>query len=93
MSDKHQIEHEGIVEHIDGNIARVRILAKSACASCHANGACPAADMQEKLIDASCDRPYNAGDKVLLIGDNKYGFLAAWWAYVLPLILMLFTLS
>ncbi len=92
MSEKKQIEHQGIVEHADGEHARVRILSQSACASCHAKGVCTAADLQEKLIDASCDRNYAPGERVTLVGESKLGLQAAWWAYILPLFLMMTTL-
>ena len=92
MSEKKQIEHEGIVEQSYGDHVTVRILNQSACAACHAKGVCTAADLQEKLIEASCDRSYKHGDRVTLIGENKLGLRAAWWAYILPLIIMMFTL-
>ncbi|MDI3521596.1 MAG: hypothetical protein PWR04_1584 [Anaerophaga sp.] len=92
MADKYQIKHEGIVETAEGGHARVRILTQSACASCHAKGVCTAADLQEKIIDATCDRPYATGDKVILTGNSKSGLQAAWWAYILPLFLILGTL-
>lgn len=38
------IEHEGIIDHIDGDTAHVKIDSVSACASCHAKGVCSAAD-------------------------------------------------
>lgn len=92
MTDKLHIEHEGIVEQSDAGHVKVRILSASACAGCHAKGACSAADMQEKFIDAFCDQPYSPGDKVLLVGESGLGLMAAWWAYILPLILMVVTL-
>ena len=45
------IEHEGIIEQIDGDVAHVKIDSISACASCHAKGACSAADQEEKYLD------------------------------------------
>ena len=92
MADKRHIEHEGIVEQTYGDHVKVRILNQSACASCHAKGVCTAADMQEKTIDASCDRSFSRGERVTLIGESKLGLHAAWWAYILPLFLLLGTL-
>ncbi|MFO8001178.1 MAG: SoxR reducing system RseC family protein [Marinilabilia sp.] len=92
MTDKRHIEHEGIVEQADGNHVKVRILNQSACASCHAKGACTAADMQEKIVEAYCDHTLSPGEKVILIGESKLGLHAAWWAYILPLMLLLATL-
>ena len=47
------IEHEGIIEHIDGNHIKVRILQQSACSACHAKGYCTAADSSEKPLTSS----------------------------------------
>jgi sigma-E factor negative regulatory protein RseC len=92
MSESTHIEHQGIIEQTDGHRAKVRILSESACAACHAKGVCTAADLQEKLIDASCDQSYSPGDRVTLVGESRLGLQAAWWAYILPLFLLLFTL-
>lgn len=92
MSESKNIEHQGVIEEADGHRAKVRILSESACAACHAKGVCTAADLQEKLIDASCDQKYSPGDRVTLVGESRLGLQAAWWAYILPLLLLLTTL-
>ncbi len=92
MSDKRHIEHEGIVEQTDGNRAKIRILSQSACAGCHAKGVCTAADQQEKFIDAYCDRDYAPGERVVLSGESQLGLKAAWWAYILPFLLIIVTM-
>ncbi len=92
MTNEHQIEHEGVVETSVSGKVRVRILSQSACASCHARGACTAADQQEKLIDVVSNQSYTAGEKVVLAGEKSMGLKAAWWAYVLPVFLVIGTL-
>ncbi|MGQ1888949.1 SoxR reducing system RseC family protein [Thermophagus sp. OGC60D27] len=92
MAGKNQIEHEGIVEQTEGDQVKVKILTQSACASCHAKGVCTAADLQEKIIDVSSDHAYASGQRVILVGERRLGLQAAWWAYILPLLLMLGTL-
>jgi len=92
MSESKNIEHQGIIEQADGQRAKVRILSESACAACHAKGVCTAADLKEKLIDASCEGLYSPGDRVILVGESRLGLQAAWWAYILPLFLLLTTL-
>ncbi|MDO9152239.1 MAG: SoxR reducing system RseC family protein [Paludibacter sp.] len=91
MSQK--IEHTGIITHIDEKIIQVSIIQKSACSSCHAKDACTASDMDEKIIDVEkTDNNYKTGDKVLLIGQSSTGLIAVLLAFVIPFLLILFTL-
>jgi len=84
------IEHEGIIEKINGNHITVRILQQSACSACHAKGACTASDMKEKLIDISDNSGlYHEHERVLLSGGNAVGYKAVLWAFVYPLILLI----
>ncbi len=92
MTSEHQIEHKGVVETSVSGKVRVRILSQSACASCHAKSACTAADQQEKIIDVVSDQNYAAGENVLLTGEKSMGLKAAWWAYILPVFLVIGTL-
>ena len=45
------IDHDGIIEQIDGGVAHVKIDSQSACSACHAKGVCGAADQEEKFLD------------------------------------------
>ncbi len=87
------IEHEGIVKEMDGNHVKIHIVSESACASCHAKGACSAADLQEKEVDVISHEKFLPGQKVVIVGTNSQGLKATWWAYVLPLILVISTLA
>ncbi len=87
-----QIEHEGIVVRSLNNKTTVQIVSQSACASCHAKSACNASDLQEKLIDVITEKSFTPGQHVMLIANHKLGLKAAWWAYVLPVILVISTL-
>ncbi|NLJ07728.1 MAG: SoxR reducing system RseC family protein, partial [Sphingobacteriales bacterium] len=40
MSEHNEVRHEGVITSIDGDMAQVTILVKSACAECHIKGAC-----------------------------------------------------
>lgn len=93
MSGADHIEHEGIVEEINNQHIVVRIVNKSACASCHAKGACTAADLQDKLIDIyQSVSNLRVGQKVMLIGKKSLGPKAVLLAYIFPLFLILATL-
>ncbi|MDD3512193.1 MAG: SoxR reducing system RseC family protein [Fermentimonas sp.] len=84
------IEHEGIIEKINGNQITVRIIQKSACSSCHAKGACIAADSKEKLVNISDNTgQFFEKEKVIIEGKESMGYTAILWAFVVPLIILI----
>ena len=87
------IEHEGIIDHIDGDIAHVKIDAVSACASCHAKGVCSAADQEEKYLDVPLNgADFNQGDSVFVQVAKHLGFRAVLMGYVYPFLLLMIVL-
>jgi sigma-E factor negative regulatory protein RseC len=87
------IEHEGIIDHIDGDVAHVKIYSVSACASCHAKGACSAADQEEKFLDVPLEgASYHQGDPVHVQIANRLGFRAVAFGYVYPFLLLMILL-
>lgn len=87
-----KIEHEGVVDQISDKAIRVKIMSMSACASCHAKGACTVADMEEKEVEVPLAGNYKVGQRVMVTGSTAQGLQAAWWAYILPILLLLLTL-
>ena len=91
------ITHDGVVVGIDGQDVHVMIVQHSACAGCHANGACTASDSKDKIIIAkSRGEAYQIGEQVLLVGSNSMAWSALAYAFILPLILsiaLLFVVS
>ncbi|MDD2512929.1 MAG: SoxR reducing system RseC family protein [Proteiniphilum sp.] len=84
------ITHEGIIEQINGNHITVRILQQSACSSCHARGACMASDSKEKRIDVSDHSgQFTLHEQVIIEGKESIGYKAVFWAFVLPLVLLI----
>ncbi|MDR0989710.1 MAG: SoxR reducing system RseC family protein [Prevotellaceae bacterium] len=88
------IEHQGIVENIDGNHLSVRIVQTSACAACGARGHCAAADTKEKLIEVTTPKAsdYQVGQQVMVYGALSMGMKAVWWAFLLPLLVLMVAL-
>ncbi len=83
------IEHEGIIEHIDGNHIKVRILQQSACSACHAKKYCTAADSSEKIVDViDYSGQFKINDRVTIECKTSLGYKAVLWAYGVPLILV-----
>lgn len=84
------IEHEGIIEKINGNHITVRILQQSACSACHAKGMCTAADAKEKLVDISdYSGQFRENERVIVAGKESTGYKAVLWAFVFPLIILI----
>jgi len=91
MSER--IEHSGFVTRIEAKNIQVQIIQMSACSSCHAKGACSAADMDEKFVDVeSTDDTLRIGDMVNIVGESSTGLLAVLLAFVIPFMLILTSL-
>lgn len=92
MSNK--IEHAGVVDGVEGECVRVRILQSSACSACKVAAHCNASETKEKIIDVmDADAShYQKGDQVMVVADTAVGFRASLYGYLLPLILMVVTL-
>ena len=87
------IEHPGIVQTKGDGVVMVLITQSSACSSCHAKGACTAADKSEKLVEALViDNNLEVGDAVIVYGQRKLGMKAVLWAFVIPFVILFVTL-
>lgn len=84
------IEHEGIIEQIEGDVAQVKIESVSACASCQAKGACSAADQEEKFLEVPLHgASYRQGDPVNVQISKRLGLKAVALGYVYPFLLLM----
>ena len=52
------------------------------------------ADVKEKYIEVSthCNEDWEKGEKVIVLCNEELGFIALFWAYVLPFIVVICTL-
>jgi len=93
MQDPKKIDHVGTILEIEDGKIKVGILNVSACAACHAKGACSMADMKEKSIDViDYSNKFELGEKVNLSYRESLGWLAMFLAYVLPFVLVMLAL-
>lgn len=85
---------DGIVERIENQVIYVRILSVSACASCHAKGACSSMDSREQLIEVDkADSPdVKPGDMVQISMKALNGNVAVVYGYVIPFLVLIFTM-
>lgn len=88
------IKHQGVIESIDGNVIRVKILQVSACASCNVKGYCTAADVKEKIVTVTDlnASTYQNGEKVWVVGQSSVGIVAILFAFVLPFLVVIVSL-
>lgn len=92
MSNK--IKHNGIVDGVEEDCVRVRILQSSACSACKVAAHCNASETKEKIIEVQVADAvkYQLGDSVVVVADTVVGFRASLYGYLLPLILMVVAL-
>lgn len=87
------INHQGVVENIEGSHLRVRIIQTSACVSCSVKGHCSSADSKEKLIDIiDSSHSYEVGEQVMIVGALSMGVKAVVLAFVAPFVLLVVSL-
>jgi len=86
-----EIEHDGVVEDIKGNTLMVRIVTRSACASCQVKNLCNPSEMKEKLFEVEVADPekFSVGDRVNMAITEGQGMLAVFLGYVIPIILLI----
>jgi len=89
-----RIEHQGKVVDISREFVSVEIVSKSACEGCHARSVCAAGDEKIKVIEIPLDistlsRDLKIGDTVNVILSSSLGVKALWYAYVIPMLLLL----
>ncbi|OPL13467.1 MAG: hypothetical protein AVO34_06260 [Firmicutes bacterium ML8_F2] len=94
MSGTENITHPGTVTAVTPDRVFVRIMAMSACSSCHAKGMCHVADMEEKVIEVkpAGGSVYAEGDHVVVSMRRSLGTRAVLLGYIIPFVVMVATL-
>jgi len=89
MSQK--ISHEGIIESIQGDCIKVRIIQTSACAACKVAGHCNASESKVKIVDVlGCDTAkYATGQKVTVWASRDVANKALLLGFGIPFLLLL----
>lgn len=87
---REKIEHQGVVESVEGEHVRVNILQVSACSGCKARSLCSTSESKEKIIDVyeqDAAQKYRPGEEVKVCGTLSMGKQAVRLAFGIPLIL------
>ena len=90
------VEHKGIITKITPKTISVEITVQSACAHCEAKNSCQAFDSQNKTIELvpTTDQinSLKINDSVTVAMTRNQGFIAVFFSFILPLILLLVVL-
>ena len=87
------ISHIGTIKSINNQHLIVKIISQTACAACHAKGACTSADQSEKEIEIrQYADVFSIGEEVLVIATSEQGYKAIFYAYFLPLFFLVINL-
>ena len=92
MEDNRMILHDGKVIGTEDNRVQVKITSLYACSDCHAKSVCTAYERKGKIIDAVAQEPLNNGDSVIIKMDEKLGWTALFYGFILPFILLVLVL-
>ena len=86
-----QIKHQGKIVKINENQIEVEILSKSACQDCEAKASCGLAECLRKKVEITSAEAKNfrIGEEVWVALDARAGLYAVFFAYILPLIVVL----
>lgn len=87
-----ELTHEGIVMFADEHVARVRIVQQSACSGCHARSMCQASESMVKEMMVEVLEPMQVGDRVEVAVEQRLGWKAVFYAFLLPMLLMMLLL-
>jgi len=88
-----QVEHEGTVASICGDIMIVRIVTSSACSGCAAKSHCMPSESDDKDIRVEgFSGDFVLGEKVKVVMKQSLGFRALFLGYLAPFVVVLITL-
>ena len=85
------IQHDGIVDSIEGEHVLVRIVQQAACSACKARELCISSESKEKVIDvidSEAAKTCKVGEKVTVCGALSMGKMAVRLAFGVPLALI-----
>lgn len=90
MSAHESITHPGVIEKLTDEKIFVKVLAKSACSSCHAKSMCNISEVEEKVVEVkrSPGKGYEVGEQVTVGMQKSLGNIAVLLGYVVPFLLL-----
>lgn len=90
--DKKTVSHKGVVQKVNEDHVEIKIISESACAKCHVKSFCSASDMSEKIVEAITKEVLEKGDKVEIVMEEKLGWIAVFFTFLFPFLILISTL-
>ena len=84
-----RIKHTGVIESVEQNVIRVRILQTSACASCKVAGHCGASESKEKTVEVYGDFDGRVGEEVTVVASEQVGVNAVILGFGVPFLILI----
>lgn len=87
---ENNVQHEGVVQSVDGLNVTVKMTVSSACAGCHAKGICGAADSRDKVVVAQNINGANfeVGENVTVQLRQTLAMKAVIICYLVPFVVL-----
>jgi sigma-E factor negative regulatory protein RseC len=86
------MEYEGVIIDIYPHIMYVQIKQQTACHDCHVQKACGIMNTKEKVIEIPyLSGNHRKGDTVCITGKASMGLRAVCYAFMIPLLIVLFS--
>lgn len=84
-------KHRGTVVSVQTGSVKVLVTTYSACGSCSAHAHCGFSENRDRemVVETPDWGQYHEGDTVEISVNEGLGFLAVWWAYIAPAVLLL----
>lgn len=88
------VEHQGRILKIHENLIEVEIIPKSMCASCNVAGYCSVSNVETKIIEIPVQNSseFSIGQIVDVYLTEDLALKAVFWAYGMPLIVLVLSL-
>lgn len=85
-----KITHSGVIEAIENQHIRVRIVQQAVCASCKVAAHCNASDMKEKIVDVYTESAHlTVGQQVVVSTSSAAVKDALLLGFIIPLVMMI----
>lgn len=84
-----EVSHSGIIRSVGPQKTVVEIISQSACAACHAQGICTAADAVKKQVEVPTEPGTAVGQEVEVVLRESMGMKAVLLSYVVPVLILL----
>ncbi len=85
-----KMTHSGTIKTIVDQVAHVVIDDNMDCAACSIKGSCNVMNSNKDILKINVDKTgFKIGEKVEIIMSSQMAFLALFWAYIFPFIILI----